>query len=84
MRSIIFLSVMNGAGWGGSEEQWYQLALYYAEKKIKTAAVFFDWPEKAGRIKALRDAGCQVYGLLGMGRRMCVSHRLYYRVMRRY
>ena len=61
MRSIIFLSVMNGAGWGGSEEQWYQLALYYAEKKVKTAAVFFDWPEKAGKIKTLRDAGCQVY-----------------------
>lgn len=61
MRSIIFLSVMNGAGWGGSEEQWYQLALYYAKQKIKTAAIFFDWPEKADKIKTLQDAGCQVY-----------------------
>jgi glycosyltransferase involved in cell wall biosynthesis len=52
---------MNGAGWGGSEEQWYQLALYYAKKKINTTAVFFDWPEKAAKIKALQDAGCHVY-----------------------
>lgn len=61
MRSIIFLSVMNGAGWGGSEEQWYQLALYYAKRKVHTAAVFFHWPEKADKIKSLQDAGCQVY-----------------------
>ena len=61
MRSIIFLSVMNGAGWGGSEEQWYQLALFYAKKKINTAAVFFDWPEKESKIKELQDAGCHVY-----------------------
>lgn len=61
MRSIIFLSVMNGAGWGGSEEQWYQLALYYAKQKLHTAAVLFDWSEKADKIKALQNAGCQVY-----------------------
>lgn len=61
MKSIIFLSVMNGAGWGGSEEQWYQLALYYAKLKTRTAVVFFYWPEKEEKIIALKEAGCQVY-----------------------
>ena len=33
MKSILFLSVMNGSAWGGSEEQWFRLALWMAKKK---------------------------------------------------
>lgn len=61
MNSIIFLSVMNGAGWGGSEEQWYRLALWLARKGTKVGIVVFDWPQKENHLLTLKDAGCTIY-----------------------
>lgn len=63
MKSVLFLSVMNGSAWGGSEELWFRLALYSAANNNITAVVCFEWPEKKSRLQQLRDAGCIVYTL---------------------
>ena len=46
MKSILFISVMNGAAWGGSEEQWYKTALWMCRNNYKVAVCVFDWGEK--------------------------------------
>jgi len=65
MSSVLFLSVMNGAAWGGSEELWYHSALWTVRHGIETAVCCFDWPGKKGKIKQLEEAGCTVLLLPG-------------------
>ncbi|MDQ3279639.1 MAG: glycosyltransferase family 4 protein [Bacteroidota bacterium] len=61
MKSILFMSLMNGGAWGGSEELWFQTALYAARHGYKVGCALYDWPQKAERIEQLRDAGCKLY-----------------------
>lgn len=61
MRSILFVSVMNGSAWGGSEELWYKLALFCARNGHNTGVVCFNWPGKANQLQQLKEAGCQLY-----------------------
>lgn len=65
MNSILFLSVMNGGAWGGSEELWYQSALWTARQGYSTAVCCFDWEDKKNRIKKLQDTGCTVFLMPG-------------------
>ncbi len=65
MKSILFLSLMNGAAWGGSEEQWYRAALWMAENNYTVAVSCFYWKEKEEKIKQLEAAGCKLYLLPG-------------------
>jgi hypothetical protein len=41
MKSVLFISLMNGGAWGGSEELWFQTALYAAKHGYKKQAVLF-------------------------------------------
>lgn len=61
MNSILFLSVMNGDPWGGSEEQWYQTALWMCKKKYKVGVCVFRWEEKKNRLAELEKYGCRIY-----------------------
>jgi glycosyltransferase involved in cell wall biosynthesis len=61
MQSILFLSVMNGSAWGGSEELWYQAALWTARKGYPTAVCCFDREGKASRMQELEKAGCKLF-----------------------
>lgn len=65
MKSILFLSVMNGAAWGGSEELWYQSALWTARNGYPTGVCCFAWKAKSKKIQALEQAGCQLFLLPG-------------------
>jgi glycosyltransferase involved in cell wall biosynthesis len=65
MKSILYLSVMNGSAWGGSEELWYQAALATARKGHPTAVCCFDGEGKADRMKKLEEAGCKLFMLPG-------------------
>lgn len=69
MPSFFFLSLMNGAAWGGSEELWYQTALFAAARGHKVGCAFYEWKEKEERIAALEGAGCRVYLLPNRGRK---------------
>jgi glycosyltransferase involved in cell wall biosynthesis len=61
MRSVFFLSLMNGAAWGGSEELWFRTALWMSTNGYKVGIGCYDWPEKQDRISKLKNAGCYIY-----------------------
>ena len=53
MSSIFFISLMNGAAWGGSEELWFKTALQAAKEGRKVACAVYDWPEKKAKMNVL-------------------------------
>ncbi len=61
MKSVFFLSLMNGAAWGGSEELWFRAALWMSRHDYKIGIGCYDWPEKQARINELKNAGCSIY-----------------------
>jgi len=65
MQKILFLSVMNGSSWGGSEELWYQAALNTARRGIETAVCCFNGAGKESRVNELKEAGCKLFMLPG-------------------
>jgi glycosyltransferase involved in cell wall biosynthesis len=61
MRSVFFLSLMNGAAWGGSEEVWFRTALWMSRNNYRVGIGCYDWKEKQDRINKLKEAGCHIY-----------------------
>lgn len=83
MDSVFFLSLMNGAAWGGSEELWYRTALHAAARGLKVGCAFYAWKEKEQKVETLRKAGCQVYLLPNRGRgKANLGERLRYKISR--
>lgn len=81
MKSIFFISLMNGVAWGGSEELWYRSAIYAATHGYKVGCAFYDWPQKKERIDELKKAGCEVYLFSNKGReKRTLWERLQYKV----
>ncbi len=52
---------MNGSAWGGSEELWYQAALWMARHHYEVGVCCFDSAEKSGKMKELEKAGCKLF-----------------------
>jgi glycosyltransferase involved in cell wall biosynthesis len=69
MPSIIFISLMNGLPWGGSEELWYRSALYAAQKGWNVGCAIYHWKEKEQKIQKLESAGCSIFWLPNAGRK---------------
>ena len=65
MQSILFLSLMNSAAWGGSEEIWFRSAIYLLRKKFAVGVCCFDWNGKEEKLKQLKGEGCELYLLPG-------------------
>jgi len=65
MPSVLFLSLMNSAAWGGSEEIWYQSALWLAKKNYKVGVCCHNWPGKEEKLQQLTNAGCRLFLLPG-------------------
>ena len=61
MDSVLFISVMNGTAWGGSEELWYKSALHLAGKSHNVGVCCFNWKEKEEKLQQLQKAGCKLY-----------------------
>ena len=79
MRSVFFLSLMNGAAWGGSEELWFHTAIWMSNKGYKVGIGCYDWAEKQDRIHELKNAGCIIYLLpnkKGLFKRVAVKKQL--------
>ncbi len=84
MKSVLFISLMNGGFWGGSEELWYQSALFAAQNGYRVGCAFYEWPQKKERIEKLRSAGCEVYLFSNKGReKRTLLERLQYKVTKR-
>lgn len=79
MRSVFFLSLMNGAAWGGSEELWFRTALWMCRHDYKVGIGCYAWAEKQDRINELKKAGCSIYLLpnkKGLFKRAAVKKEL--------
>lgn len=79
MRSVFFLSLMNGAAWGGSEELWFRTALWMSSNGYKVGIGCYDWAEKQTKINELKKAGCTIYLLpnkKGLFKRLAVKKAL--------
>jgi glycosyltransferase involved in cell wall biosynthesis len=63
MRKVLFISLMNGAPWGGSELMWFRLAQWMAKEGHVVAACVYDWKGNASRFEQLALAGCQLFRL---------------------
>jgi glycosyltransferase involved in cell wall biosynthesis len=58
---IVFISLMSGAQWGGSEELWYKTALYAKKQGDEVFASVFDWGTEHPKIKKLRNEGVKIF-----------------------
>ena len=65
MPSVLFLSLMNSAAWGGSEEIWGQSAICLSKKNYKIGVCCFNWAGKEEKLQQLKDAGCELFLLPG-------------------
>lgn len=84
MNSVFFISLMNGDSWGGSEELWFQTALYAARHHYKVGCAFYHWPQKKERIEQLQKEGCEVYLFSNEGRqKRTLLERLQYKITKR-
>ncbi|UEG50916.1 glycosyltransferase family 4 protein [Ferruginibacter lapsinanis] len=61
MKSVLFLSLMNGSAWGGSEEIWYKTALWMADNNYTVDVCCYDWDEKKSRLSELEKRGGTVH-----------------------
>ena len=68
MTSICFISLMNNDPWGGSEELWYQAALYAVTHQYKVDCIVFADPKKSVKLKPLEAAGATIYYLPNKGK----------------
>ncbi len=80
--SVLFVSLMNGAPWGGSEELWWRTALHAARAGRRVGCAVYGWLGKTDRLDALRRAGCEVLEIPNRGRaRRTVAEKLLYEVL---
>ncbi len=68
MKSIFFISLMNGSPWGGSEELWYRTALYASQRGLNIGCAIYHWQQKEEKIQKLVDGGCKVFWMPNKGR----------------
>ena len=68
MPSILFVSLMAGSSWGGSEELWYRTALLAQCRGWKIGCALYYWADKEIKIQPLKEAGAGVYYFPNKGR----------------
>ncbi len=61
MKSVFFLSLMNGSAWGGSEEFWFRTALWMGKNNYRVGIGCYDWVDKQERVGQLQKSGCHIY-----------------------
>jgi glycosyltransferase involved in cell wall biosynthesis len=84
MPSIFFLSLMNGAAWGGSEEIWYKTALYCVARGWRVGCAAFEWEAKETQLSTLEKTGCHVYRIPNKGRnKKNIVEKLQYKFTKR-
>lgn len=79
MKSVFFLSLMNGGAWGGSEELWYHTAIWMSRHNYKVGIGFYDWEEKQKHITELKNTGCSIFLLpnkKGLFKKLAIKKRL--------
>ncbi|MFC7335593.1 glycosyltransferase family 4 protein [Haloferula chungangensis] len=60
MKRIIFISLMNGTPWGGSEVQWFEMARWLSRRGHRVEVVMFGREGNEARREELSEAGCSL------------------------
>lgn len=68
MTSICFISLMNNDPWGGSEELWYQAAIYAIKNNYKVDCIVYDDAKKRLKLQELQAVGAAIYYLPNKGK----------------
>lgn len=68
MKTLCFISLMNSAPWGGSEELWYQTALFCLGQHYKVDCVVYEDEQKKQKLAAIEAAGGRVFYLPNKGK----------------
>lgn len=68
MPSVLFISLMAGTPWGGSEEIWYKTALLAQRRGWKVGCAVYHWKEKEKKMQPLKDAGADLIYFPNKGR----------------
>lgn len=69
MANLLFISLMNSAAWGGSEEIWLQTAKYALHHNNKVTCLVYDWEEKKKKLNVLLSIGATVIYIPNKGRK---------------
>ncbi|HVF81641.1 MAG TPA: glycosyltransferase family 4 protein [Flavisolibacter sp.] len=84
MKSICFISLMNGDPWGGSEELWYQAALYALKENYKVDCIVYDDPKKKQKLQPLHAAGATIYYLANKGKyKRNISEKIQFKISKK-
>jgi glycosyltransferase involved in cell wall biosynthesis len=59
--NLLFISLMSGDRWGGSEELWYRIAKHALQQGDEVSLSVKSWPELHPKILELSDNGCIVH-----------------------
>lgn len=57
---LVIISLMGGFPWGGSEELWYNTAVYALNKDVSVSVFIKKWDEDHARIQHLRSLGAKI------------------------
>lgn len=79
-KSILFISLLKGASWGGSEQLWYKTALYAAQNGYQVSCAIFDLKGKEDKLDVLRQAGCTIVLLPFSEKKRQFFKKLYYKL----
>jgi glycosyltransferase involved in cell wall biosynthesis len=67
MPSVLFISLMKDAPWGGSEELWYKAAFHAIKKGWQVGAAVHHWEAKENRMELLAKEGASIYYIPNKG-----------------
>lgn len=68
MKAICFVSLMNSEPWGGSEELWYQTALFAVQNNYAVDCIVYNDENKKTKLEALKTAGGRIFYLPNKGK----------------
>lgn len=79
-KSILFISLLKGAPWGGSEQLWFKTALHAAKNGYAVTCAVYDLEGKEEKLKVLSQAGCNLIMLPFAEKKKQIFKKLYYKV----
>lgn len=79
-KSILFISLLKGAPWGGSEQLWYKTALHAVKNGYDVTCAVYDLEGKEEKLNILSKSGCNLIMLPFAEKKKQIFKKLYYKV----
>jgi glycosyltransferase involved in cell wall biosynthesis len=85
MKSILFISLMNGDPWGGSEELWFQTAMFAITNGYKVDCLVYDQENKKPRLQPLVAAGAKIWYIPNEGKlERSLSEKVQFKITKKF